>query len=152
MTSQTVRRRPRIFSPSVLSQISSFVTQGLSAVEIADKIGCSLGTLRVKCSQHGISLRRCCDKSGAKLEPKPHTRIVIHLPRGAAVQLNQQAQNHGTTGSRLAAALLEAVVQDNLYDAVIDREIMHVLEWPDGTAGLSGVEDSDGSRKRRTRV
>jgi hypothetical protein len=135
----------------VLSQISSLVTQGMSAVEIADKIGCSLGTLRVKCSQHGISLRRCCDKSGAKLEAKPHTRIVIQLPHGAAIQLNQQAQNHGTTGPRLAAALLEAVVQDNLYDAVIDREIVRELEPPDAAAGLSGIEDSDVSRKRRTR-
>src|ERR1019366_9604596 len=116
MTSQNIPRRARIFCPSVLSQISSLVAQGLSAAEIASKIGCSLGTLRVKCSQHEISLRRCYKGVGLRPQDNPHTRIVIHLPSGAAVQLQQQAQNQGMTGPRLAAALLEAVVQDNLYD------------------------------------
>jgi hypothetical protein len=50
--------RPRIFTPTALAQVKSLVNQGASAAAIADEIGCTLGTLRVKCSQLGISLRR----------------------------------------------------------------------------------------------
>lgn len=119
MASQPGARRRTIFSPQVLSQIAKFVEQGFSAAEIAEKVGCKLGSLRVKCSQHGISLRRWQANSGGR---NAHARIMIHLSRSAASLLQRTAQSQGTTGPRLAAALLEAVVQDNLYDAVIDRK------------------------------
>ena len=45
------------FAPVVIPQISSWVDAGFSTREIAEKIGCTLGTLRVRCSQLGISLR-----------------------------------------------------------------------------------------------
>jgi hypothetical protein len=119
MASESVARRGRIFSPQVLSQIAKLVEQGFSAADIAEKVGCKLGTLRVKCSQHGISLRRWQANSAAR---SSHARIMILLSRGAASLLRRTAQNQGTTGPQLAAALLEAVVQDNLYDAVIDQK------------------------------
>ena len=50
--------RPTIFTQAALASITSLVDQGRSAVEIASELGCTLGTLRVRCSQHGISLRR----------------------------------------------------------------------------------------------
>ena len=50
--------RPTIFTRAALASITSLVDQGRSAVEIASELGCTLGTLRVRCSQHGISLRR----------------------------------------------------------------------------------------------
>jgi len=112
-------RRGTIFSSEVLSQIAKFVEQGCSAAEIAEKLGCKLGSLRVKCSQHGISLRRWQTNSRDK---NSHATIMIHLRTSTASLLKRTAQRQGTTGPRLAAALLEAVVQDNLYDAVIDRE------------------------------
>jgi hypothetical protein len=46
------------FTPVVIPQISSWVSEGFSSFEIAEKIGCTLGTLRVRCSQLGISLRQ----------------------------------------------------------------------------------------------
>jgi hypothetical protein len=131
----------------VLSEIPNLVAEGLSAAEIADKIGCSLGTLRVKCSHYGISLRRCVDPGG-KPERKPHARIVINLSPNAAFRLQQKAQTEGTTGPRLAAAVLEAVVQDNLYDAVIDRELASEIEQAD-TVSFNRSPPSAGSRKKR---
>jgi hypothetical protein len=119
MANDSVARRGRIFSPQVLSQIAKLVEQGFSAAEIAERVGCKLGTLRVKCSQYGISLRRWQANSAGK---PAHARIMIQLSRSAASLLRRTAQNQGTTGPQLAAALLEAVVQDNLYDAVIDQE------------------------------
>jgi hypothetical protein len=50
--------RPRVFTKDVVSRIPDWRDQGLSTLEIADRIGCTPGTLRVRCSQLGISLRR----------------------------------------------------------------------------------------------
>jgi hypothetical protein len=50
--------RPTILTQAALTHVTSLVDQGLSAAEIATEIGCTLGTLRVRCSQLGISLRR----------------------------------------------------------------------------------------------
>jgi len=50
--------RPTILTKAALDRVTSLVDQGLSAAEIADELGCTLGSLRVRCSQHGISLRR----------------------------------------------------------------------------------------------
>ena len=121
MSAHSVSRRPRIFTPQVFSQISSLVDQGLGAPEIAERIGCKLGSLRVRCSQHGISLRRR-SRSMPASERKPQQRLTIHLYGSAALRLQYQAGKRGTSVSRFAAALLEAIVQDNLYDAVIDQD------------------------------
>src|SRR6185503_12133108 len=47
-----------IITPAVLARVDDMVKQGVSAAEIAREIGCTIGTLRVRCSQKGISLRR----------------------------------------------------------------------------------------------
>jgi hypothetical protein len=53
-----VMPRPTILTETALARVSSLIDQGRSAAEIAGEIGCTLGTLRVRCSQLGISLRR----------------------------------------------------------------------------------------------
>jgi transposase-like protein len=50
--------RPTILTPAALARVASLVEHGRSAAEIASEIGCTLGTLRVRCCQHRISLRR----------------------------------------------------------------------------------------------
>jgi hypothetical protein len=50
--------RPTILTQAAFARVASLVDNGRSAAEIASEIGCTLGTLRVRCSQHGISLRR----------------------------------------------------------------------------------------------
>ena len=50
--------RPTILTQAALARVASLVDHGRSAAEIASEIGCTLGTLRVRCSQLGISLRR----------------------------------------------------------------------------------------------
>jgi hypothetical protein len=76
----------RIFSPLVFSQIKRFVAQGLNPAEIAARIGCKLGSLRVKCSQRGISLRHW--KKSKSRFPK---RLIISLPENIALDLQKQA-------------------------------------------------------------
>ena len=50
--------RPIKFTPERLQQIKNLVERGLSREQIADTVGCTLGSLQVTCSKHGISLRR----------------------------------------------------------------------------------------------
>jgi hypothetical protein len=50
--------RPTILTETALARVTGLIDQGRSAAEIASEIGCTLGTLRVRCSQLGISLRR----------------------------------------------------------------------------------------------
>jgi hypothetical protein len=121
MTSRNVSGRPRIFTPQVFSRISDLVDQGLGAAEIADTIGCNLGSLRVRCSQQGISLRRHSRPRVAS-QSKPQGQLTICLRGSAAVHLYQQASKRGISASRFVVALLEAIVQDNLYEAVIDDD------------------------------
>ena len=50
--------RQELVTADILNQIESWVDAGLNPKAIAEKIGCTLGTLKVRCAQLGISLRR----------------------------------------------------------------------------------------------
>jgi hypothetical protein len=120
MTTSTRSNSRKIFSPLVLSRIAERVDQGFSAAEIADEIGCKLGSLRVRCSEHGISLRRAARYASDRRERRE--RMVINISRSTALALQQQAGNDQMSAAQFAAVLLEAVVRDDLYEAVIDRD------------------------------
>jgi hypothetical protein len=109
-----------MFSPLVFCQIKSFVAQGLPAAEIAVRVGCTLGSLRVKCSQMGISLRLA---SPARSESQVQRRLTIPLPESVALDFQKEAEKKGMSQGTLAIALLGAIVLDDLYDAVIDRDV-----------------------------
>jgi hypothetical protein len=109
-----------MFSPLVFSQIRSLVAQGLSAAEIAQRIGCKLGSLRVKCSQRGISLRQA---SAARSESQFQKRLTISLPENVTLDLQKQADKKGVSEADLVLDLLSAIARDNLYDAVIDSDV-----------------------------
>ena len=91
--------------------IPELVDKGLSDQEIAQQIGCTVGTLRVKCSQFKISLRR-------KMFAGQHYAIA----KSIFDQFSKRAEMMGIPPSKLAADLLEAIVRDNLYNAVLDKE------------------------------
>ncbi len=91
--------------------IPAFVEEGLSDVEIASRMGWTLGTLRARCSQLKISLRR-----------KTVNGRQIVLPQAVLDHLQQRATVMGITTSALAAELLEVIARDCLYSAVLDRD------------------------------
>jgi hypothetical protein len=113
--------RPTKFSPLVLAQITLLVDRGLSPKDIAEKIGCKLGTLRVRCSQHGISLRRNRKADVAKRR-EARAQLVILLTQNAIDSLQRMAKRKGTSRARFVALLLETIARDDLYDAVLDGE------------------------------
>jgi hypothetical protein len=109
------------FSPVVLNQIGLLLDQGLSPVQIADKIGCKLGTLRVRCSEHGISLRRP-PRGRATKRRELKVRLVILLTKSASESLQRTAKTMRISRTKLGALLLETVARDELYNAVLDAE------------------------------
>ena len=94
--------------------IRVLVDEGLSAQEIADRVGWTVGTLRVRCSQLKISLRRSGNSK---------SRMYLAVPKAIFGQLQHHATLMGISESELAANLLQTIVQDDLCDAVLDREV-----------------------------
>jgi hypothetical protein len=74
-------------------------------------MGRTVGTLRARCSQLKISLRR-----------KSLDRRQLVLPLAILNKLQQRATMMGVSTSALAAELLEAIARDSLYNAVLDRD------------------------------
>jgi hypothetical protein len=152
-------------TPQVVPQIRRWLDQGLSPRDIAENIGCTLGTLRVRCSQLGISLRRdrnlgkearaiinegspCADPHAdlgnlglrGPMERFSHVstsqrqrtalateiltlrreELVVLIPQITLYELRNSALVKGISASALATRLLEKIVQDDLYDAVLD--------------------------------
>ena len=62
------RGRTVKFTPERMEQIKNLVERGQSRDEIAEIIGCTLGSLQVTCSRAGISLRR--PQNGGAMLPR----------------------------------------------------------------------------------
>jgi transposase-like protein len=129
---------------AAFKDIPAFLEQGLSVADIANRIGCTVGTLRVKCSQLGISLRRGrgsrlmakrdrasrgssqLRRTGAQetAESAWRRRAVqsfqLRLPRRLIGRLRQRAALAGISEAQLIALLIEVIDRDDLYDAVLD--------------------------------
>jgi hypothetical protein len=134
--------KPAILTQAALARVASLVEHGWSAAEIASEIGCTLGTLRVRCSQHGISLRRRGTGSREETitamdlvrsaEADPAAQLVgesavdvrielkVLLPQITREQLRQRGALRGISGSTLASELIMTIARDGLYDAVLD--------------------------------
>ncbi len=87
--------------------IPALIDQGLSDLEIASRMGWKVSTLRVRCSQLKISLRR------------RFKQVVV--PKHLLSQLHQRAAVMGMSTNTLIVDLLEEIARDNLYDAVLDK-------------------------------
>ena len=118
-----------------MAGIPVLVQQGLNAEAIAARLGCTVGTLRVRCSQAQISLRVPKKVNVVPLVPAspakpPQSRqcfafavpTTLQLSRVAMSRLRQQAEAIGVNEAQLASDLLEVIAQDDLYDAVLDRK------------------------------
>ena len=113
--------------------IRELVGQGLSNIEIANRMGWTIGTLYVRCSQLKISLRRSSKKVRLKRWPK------IPLPDDLFEQLRQRAKIMHVSATELAVALLKEIARDGLYDAVLDRDDADVNYAIDKRAAVSAI-------------
>ena len=109
----------RILTKAVLDTIPEMVAQGnMRADDIAEKLGCNIGTLKVRCSQAKISLRPPGSRRG---RPRTDER-TIRLSGDAMALLQRRAALSGKSETALARELLETIARDDLYDAVLDPE------------------------------
>ena len=113
--------------------IRELVGQGLSNIEIANRMGWTIGTLYVRCSQLKISLRRSSKKVRLKRWPK------IPLPDDLFEQLRQRAKIMHVSATELAVALLKEIARDGPYDAVLDRDDADVNYAMDKRAAVSAI-------------
>jgi hypothetical protein len=127
------RRRRSNLTKHLMAGIPVLVQQGLNAEAIAARLGCTVGTLRVRCSQAQISLRVPKKVNVVPLVPaspaKPQQSkqciafavpTTLQLSRVAMSRLRQRAEATGMTEAELVTTLIEVIAQDDLYDAVLD--------------------------------
>ena len=119
-----------IVTPTALERVVKMVQQGVSSAEIANEIGCTLGTLRVRCSQSRISLRHVrfkgVEEDGRGVDSSSdHTprRLSLQLPPETVIQLEEWAAVRGVSKASLAAKLLVAIARDSLCVAVLDEPV-----------------------------
>ena len=116
--------RKKLLTDSVLAQIPRWISEsGLCPAEIAEKIGCTVGTLRVRCSHHGISLRQ---RPRSREAPTALTRdaalpdVMLSLSDETRVGLQERAGLLGLSDAELVSVLIETIDRHDLYSAVLD--------------------------------
>ena len=128
--------RRSILTKDVMAGIPVLVQQGLNTEAIAARLGCTAGTLKVRCSQAKISLRVPKEVKVVPLvslvpAPKPPQSkrcfafavpTTLQLSKVAMSRLRQRAEATGMTEAELVTNLLEVIAQDDLFDAVLDTE------------------------------
>ena len=139
--------RRKLVTADVINRIQSWIDAGLSPTAVAEKIGCTLGTLRVRCSQLGISLRRksrvarrakfqsprrvSCQRDeartasqsrGATHPVEQDEHLALWMSRPILRGLRKRAAQQGISEAALATMLLKIIVEDNLYEAVLNLD------------------------------
>ena len=109
--------RKSILTKAVLASIPELVASGLSRDEIAERLGCKLSTLKVRCCQERIRLPRR-PRAPRKL-PAKTKRITISTD--AVALFDSTADAKGMTANAFVSGLLELIARDNLINAILDE-------------------------------
>jgi hypothetical protein len=118
-----VPRPGRIFTPTSVQTIRELAGQGKNAWEIAAAIGSTTGSVRVKCSQLKIKLRRGRRPRLGQDQPQQsrEARMLVYLRPVIHAALKRKAAQMQKTSDELAKMLLETIVATDLYEAVLDK-------------------------------
>ena len=111
----TVRR----LTEEMYDGIPTLLEQGMDKHGIAMLYGVTVNTLAVQCSRRGITLR----KGGSTLGHRSLLEAPLDLSNTVIVALRKKAMSMGTSEVRLARDLLETIIADDLYSAVLDLEV-----------------------------
>ena len=110
------------FTSEVLEAIPKWRASGATSEDIAEALGTTVGSLRVMCSQYGISLRT---KTRANNSTNIHSLLRKALSAEAWAGLCVEARRREVPVLHLAFTMLEIVAVDDLYEAVIDDKHSH---------------------------
>ena len=127
--------RPTILTQAALAHVTSLVDQGRSAAEIASEIGCTLGTLRVRCSQLGISLRRRARGRGQ--EAATGMDLVSSIEASVAVRRKPVDQVYAAEQSRTVVSESSAEVRVELR-VLLPQITAEQLRQRGALRGISG--------------
>lgn len=125
------RGRSVKFTPEVLEQVRRWVAEGVNRVEIAKRVGSSVGSLQVTCSRLGIRLRRktafaLSQARRVKRSPSLATYSInghpLLLTREDETNLAVEAAMRGIGMGDLLRELVLTALKNNLVTKIIDGE------------------------------
>lgn len=111
--------RPRLYTEKVLAQIPAWLSEGWPLDAIAVRLGTTKMSLWISCAKYNIRLR------DAKLPvAKPPTRLRLPLPNALLRKLEKRAEAMSASTEHLILLLLNRIIADDLFDAVLDFDGM----------------------------
>ena len=116
-------RRSYRFTPAAIEIVRRLAADGKSASEIADVIGSTAASVRVRCCQLKIRLvgGACTDTPDIRQRPFQKKNLTIGMREEVYAELEQAAARMQKSTAELARTLLEAIVSDGIYAAVLDE-------------------------------
>lgn len=156
------RGRTLKFTPERMDQIRNLVERGKTRNEIADIIGCTVGSLQVTCSRAGISLRH--PKSDVMLLPKKPIEKTNGQRFGPNEAIKSPTDVRPPVENKAKAALilrLQVIGRSRDFDVAMPPELIGRLailaELRDVSLGelvvealaeaIAGLEGKDGTEK-----
>lgn len=114
--------RRSVFTPGAVELIRESARQGKSAVEIADVIGSTAASVRVKCCQLKIKLSR---RGGASAQHDwrryvGEGRLTVFMQRADYTALERKAAHKHKSAFEFARMLLHEIISSNIYENVLD--------------------------------
>jgi DNA-binding CsgD family transcriptional regulator len=114
--------RCRVFTPSAINIIRELAGQGKSASEIAEVIGSTTGSVRVKCSQLKIKIKLRRQGQQGHIRQIAGQRLVICLSDAIYAALKRKAADMQKSAVELSGELLDAIISSDIYEAVLDDD------------------------------
>jgi ubiquitin len=116
-------RRGQVFTTRAVKIIRGLADQGRSASEIADVIGSTPASVRVRCCQLKIKLPRRgrASRSGSRPRDMQERKVAVYVCSDVYAALNAKAAHMQKSPDELAGMLLEAIAASDIYDAVLDQ-------------------------------
>lgn len=116
-------RRGQVFTPRAVKIIRGLADQGKSASEIAEIIGSTPASVRVRCCQLKIKLPRRGrpSRSGSRPRDMQERKVALYVRSDVYAALNAKAAHMQKSPDELAGMLLEAIAASDIYGAVLDQ-------------------------------
>jgi hypothetical protein len=108
-------KRPVRFTPDNLQRVRQMATEGNSSIEIAKAMGSTPASVKNVCCRHKIKIPRTRRSIKDKL-----LELVAHLPASLSTEFHRKAEDLQIPASVLASRLLAAIIDSNIYEAVLD--------------------------------
>jgi len=106
----------------MFARIPELIAQGENRKTIAALYNTTPGSLQVQCSQRKISLMPKVRKNSPRQTLELWPSVPLPLTATALVALRSKAKEMEIDTAQLASRLLQAIVRDNLFVAVLDTD------------------------------